>query len=90
MELTAEELSVVNVAISVDEAGRPKQYHINELHLIMDISDKIRVHVQDDSFINGKIELNTEEKAKILDSVKSRKWDINRGGYVNSLLEKLK
>ena len=97
MKITSQELAVINVSISVDAEGRPKQFPMNELNLALKISEKIQKFLgkeqEEDGmkfrpFKDGQIELSTEEKSFLLTHIE-RSWSLQQAQAVIKLKEKL-
>lgn len=89
IDLTARELAVINIAIQAEPSGQPKLWAVGQLGTAMSIHEKIVKNVdKDNKFIDGKVELTTEEKSLILNSIK-RPWTVNEGKEVGEIEKKL-
>ena len=92
MQISVQELVVINTALQVDDKMNPKQYPISELQQAQNIYLKLKDCTEFDGeierFKDSEIDFSTEDKSFILGIIESP-WGINMADAYFSLKEKL-
>lgn len=90
MKITTGQLAIVNLVLQVDKEWKAKQYALSELTIASDIFKEIKKCVKDDKFIDGEIDLTSEQKVFITKLIDDREWTVGDADNVFDLKDLLK
>lgn len=90
MKITFGQLAIVNLIIQVDSEGKAKQFALAELTTASDIFKEIKKCVKEDKFIDGEIELTSEQKVFLTKLIDERTWMVGDSESVFELKTLLK
>ena len=90
MKITTGQLAIINLVLQIDGEGKAKQYALSELTTASDIFKEIKKCVEDDKFIDGEINLTSEQKVFLTKLIDERTWTVNDAEVVFELKTLLK
>lgn len=94
LKLSSDELSVIDHLINLDDVGGVRTFPLNTLRMALDINTEVMKSSKNNekgvpTIYAGSVEFSTEQKAFIIEFMKTRKFSTAQWKHALSLNEKL-
>lgn len=89
MIFTANQQSIINILIQVEQNGEPKVYPLGQLSIANEIYKAIWKNVEGKNFIDWEVDLSSEQKVFITKLIDERNWTVGDAENVFQLKELL-
>ena len=89
MKLTAIQHSIINLILQVDPSGEQKVYALGQLSMAYEIFKSIWKNIDGECFIEGEVDLSSEQKVFLTRLIEERNWPVSDGENVLTLKELL-
>jgi len=90
MELKAGQFGIINLVIQVDSEGKAKQYNLSDLTIASAIFQEIKKNINGEVFVDGNVELTSEQKVFLVKLIDARTWTVNDAEAIFQLKELIK
>lgn len=90
MKISAGQLAIINLVLQIDNDGKAKQYALSELSVANEIFTEVKKNVKEDKFVDGEIDLTSEQKVFITKLIDERSWTVQDAEAVFDLKKLIK
>lgn len=90
MKFTAQQIGIINLVIQTNADGSTRNFPLSELSTASDIYEKLMKNVKDNNFVDGNVDLTSEQNVFISKLLDERSWSVLDASHVFALKDKIK